>query len=338
MRLQFLLPLFYMLIPFLAEGQAVSKTREALAYFESDNLAMSKRCLRVLSDFVIHSDLEHNRNHLESFTNEVQHQIQHFQKKELPNNEFALRTEYSRFLNGLHDFAQTCKSLTESSDSQDLLKLRQRMLQGFHSAEQAAIRLEQEVAIFCIENRLDKPEDGSRTGKLIREGKQRLAYLVSIQELLLPVIAFEQHCLNNFTPDSISNAEKRRLEFADLVSENNLKLKNLPACCGDRQVKASALNSFRLFAIEAKNDLQHLEKFIEAEEEFIQHHQLTKGKVPENPAEKEAYRNAVRKYNADIRAANELVRQLDKIREEHLNAYHSAQKELMDTWLTAFPE
>jgi len=338
MRLYFLLPLILFLDPLISEGQSVGKTRIALAYFETNNLAISKKCISVLSDFIIHTDSDQNRNHLESFRNEVQHQIHLFQKKELTQNEFALRTEYSRFLNGLYAFAETCKSLTESSDPNDLLKLRQRMLQDFHSAEQAANRLEQEVAIFCIENRLDKPEDGTRTGKLIREGKQRLAYLVSIQELVLPVVGFEQHCLNNFRPDSLCNGEKRRLEFAALVSENNLKLKNLPACCGDRQVKAAALNSLRLFAIEAKNDLLHLDKFVKAEQQFILQIQQTKGKVPENPAEKEAYRNAVRKYNSDIKSANELVHHLEKTREEHLNAYHLAQKELMDTWLTAFPE
>lgn len=338
MRLLFFLPLIFLLYPLLSEGQAVSRTREALSYFETNNLAVSKKCLRILSDFIIHSDTEYNRNQLETFKNDVQHQIHHFQKKELPHNESALRTEYSRFLSGLHDFAETCKSQTESSDQKDLLKLRQMLLQDLHSAEQAAIRLEQEVAIFCIENRLDKPEDGSRTGKLFLEGKQRLAYLISIQELLLPVAAFEQHCMNNFTPDSLCNGEKRRLEFTALVSENNLKLKTMPACCGDRQVKTAALNSLRLFAIEAKNDLLHLDRFIKAEQQFILQNQQTKGKVPENPAEKETYRKAVRKYNSDIKSANELVRNLEKTREEHLNAFHSAQKELMDTWLTAFPE
>ena len=338
MCLRVLLPLTFLLAPLLSTAQAVTKTREALLFFETNNLAISKKCLKVLSDFVIHSDPLHYQNKLESSRHELHQQIQHFHKKELPKNEDALKSEYSRFLNDLDEFAAKLKNIAAAANPGDVLQLRQQMLRDFQYAEQAAIRLEQEVAIFCIENRLNKPEDGSRTGKLFREARQRLAYLIGIQELLLPVISFEQHCVNNFIPDSLCSAEKRRIEFAALVSENNIKLKNLPACCGDRQVKAAALNSFRLLAIEAKNDLLHLEKFIHAEQEFVLHHQQTKGKIPENPAEKDAYRDAVRKYNADIKAANDLVRQLEKTREEHLNAYYSAQKELMETWLTAFPE
>jgi hypothetical protein len=327
-----------LLAPLLSEAQAVTKTREVLHFFETNNLAISKKCLKVLSDFVIHSETVHYQKQLESSRLELHQQIQHFHKKELPKNEFALKTEYSRFLSGLDEFAAKLRNLAVSANPGDVLQLRQQMLQDFHIAEQAAIRLEEEVAIFCIENRLNKPEDGSRTGKLFREARQRLAYLISIQELLLPVISFEQHCVNNFGPDSLCSADKRRIEFAGLVWENNIKLKNLPACCGDRQVKSAALNSFRLLAIEAKNDLPHLEKFVHAEQEFILHHQQIRGKVLENQAEKEAYRDAVRKYNADIKAANQLVHQLEKTREEHLDAYYSAQKEFMETWLTAFPE
>jgi hypothetical protein len=338
MRHQSLFSPILLLIPLFLQGQAVTKTREALDYFEKSGVAISKKCIRALAEINIHPESSKSWHQLSNIRQDLHHQKEHFHKKEVSSNELVLRTEFSRFLSEAEAILVQYSEWKEAWITDSLSVLRQRLLKDVNSLTIASLRLEQEVAIFCIENRLTKPEDGSRIGKFFREGQQRFNYLNSIQDILLSVADREKHCLNNFIPDSLASAEKRRLEFAELTSAHNLKLKSLPGCCGDRQVKAAALNSLRLFAIEAKNELLHLEKFIQDEEEFIQHHQKTKEKQPESQAEKEAYRNAVRKYNADIKAANELVRNLEKNREEHLSAYRIAQLDLFENWLTTFPE
>jgi len=338
MRFQSLLSLILLFIPLFSRGQAVTKTREALDYFEKNGVAVSKKCIRALAEINIHPESSKSWHQLSNTRQNLHHQKEHFHKKELSSNELVLRTEYSRFLGDAESILGPYSAWNEAWIPDSLSALRQKLLKDVNSLANAALRLEQEVAIFCIENRLTKPEDGSRIGKLFREGQQRFNYLNSIQDILLSVADREKHCLNTLISDSLANAEKRRLELAELTSAHNLKLKSLPGCCGDRQVKAAALNSLRLFAIEAKNELLHLQKFIQAEEEFIQHHQKTKEKQPESQTEKEAYRNAVRKYNADIKAANELVRNLEKTREEHMSAYRIAQLDLVESWLTTFPE
>jgi hypothetical protein len=147
----------------------------------------------------------------------------------------------------------------------------------------------------------------------------------------------EKKYFHSFHPDSVSSIEKHRNSFAAGIAEASARLKNLPACCGDKLVKNAALNSLHFFGKEAKNEMPHLEKFLESEEEFILHHQKSKqGALTQE--EKDAYRNAVKKYNEDIKAANELVRQLNKTRESHLAAFSEAQASFLREPITAFRE
>jgi hypothetical protein len=202
----------------------------------------------------------------------------------------------------------------------------------------AAAWLEHSVSVFCILNKLNKPEDKIRAPAFLREEWKRLEYLLEIQKILFPVIEAERKCLNNFLPDSVSSAEKRRLDFTGLVSIKTQTMKNFPPLKGDRFVKPAALNSLYQFAMEAKNDLPHLEKFLEAEKKFILIHQKSKSAEKLSTEENESYRKAVKKYNADIRAANELVKELQKKRDTHLRAFFAAQQAFLEDNLRVFQE
>jgi hypothetical protein len=148
----------------------------------------------------------------------------------------------------------------------------------------------------------------------------------------------ETACMESLLKDSIQTSEKRRTEFSKLVEINNINLKNHPACCGDHLVKNAALNSLRLFAKEARNEIVHIENFIVSEQDFKVHCQKVKKNGMETEAEKQVCRDAVRKYNTDIKNANELVENLEKTRKEHLSAFYNAQTTFLETWLKDFQE
>ncbi len=321
-----------------AGAQAVTQARNCLRNYESGCLPLSKKSILLSAEFMRENQTEHLEGHFKVLRHSLEKHITHMKAAPVSGNFQALKTEYSRYLQDLHGFTIHSTALLENCQEDSLLVRRKSLMKAWQTLFSAAIRLEQEVAVFCIENRLNRPEDGSRIGKLMKEGQQKLDYLLRIQELTFPLIQFEKLCLSRFTADSLKGAEKRRLEFAALVAENNLALKALPPCCGDHQVKTAALNSLRLFSIESRNELVHLEKFIESEADFISHHQRSKENAPVKEEQKEAYRIAVRKYNADIKAANDLLRQLDKNRQAHLAEYSKAQIAFIESWITAFPE
>lgn len=58
----------------------------------------------------------------------------------------------------------------------------------------------------------------------------------------------------------------------------------------------------------------------------------------ETEEEKQICRDAVRKYNEDIKGANELVTNLEKTIKDHLSAFYSAQNTFLETWLKDFQE
>lgn len=321
-----------------AFGQAVTLARESLDYFEHHTFPLCRESIEsTISDFC-KQELNSDKSSGKSLIHKLEKESSHFQNHKVPNAHGSLPTEYTRFLQALIDYTSKCSNLKSEIQADSILIVRARILECHKSVLNAATRLEQEVSVYCIENQLTRTEDGSRIAILFRDAQKRLEYLHGIQSYLIPVIKMETTCLESILKDSIHNSEKRRAEFYKLVEINNVNLKNHSACCGDHLVKNAALNSLRLFSIEARNEIVHIIKFIAAEQDFIAHHQKVKNASTESELEKQAYRNAVRKYNEDIKGANELVTNLEKNRKDHLSAFYSAQIKFLETWLKDFQE
>lgn len=245
---------------------------------------------------------------------------------------------YAQLTIGLARQSDFMKYFLERWQPDSAIVFRMKVLESEKSLLKEADWLEHFVSVFCIVNKLNKPDDKSRIPDFLREEWKRLEYILSIQKILFPVIEAEKNCLNGFQPDSIASAEKRRLAFSGLVALQTQTMKSLAAVKGDKFIKPAALQSLYLFAIEAKNELQHLEKFLKAEEDFILLHRKQKSETANSTAEKEAYRKAVRKYNEDIRGANELVQKLEENQKQHLNAFFDAQRNFLEEGLKAFRE
>lgn len=320
-----------------AFGQAVTLARESLNYFERHTFPLCRESIEsTISDFC-KQELNKENSTDKTLINKLEKESSHFKNHKVPNAHESLPTEYTRFLQVLIDFIS--KSVLKSEIQEDsILVARAKILEYHKSVLTAATRLEQEVAIYRIENQLTRTEDGSRIAIFFREAQKRLEYLKGIQSYLLPVIKMESACLESIMKDSIHTSEKSRTELSKLVEINNISLKNHPACCGDHLVKNAALNSMRLFAKEAKNEIFHIEKFVKAEQEFISNYQKEKKSKVENELDKQAYRIAVRKFNADIKGLNELLANLEKSRKDHLRTFYSAQNTFLKTWLKDFQE
>lgn len=259
-------------------------------------------------------------------------------EKQIPTSDQDPEKAYARLAHELSAHTRNLQGFCNGWQPDSALSWRTKALASQKNLISAAAVLEHSVSVYCLMNKLNKPEDKSRIPGHLREEYKRMEYLISIQQILFPVIQAEQNCLIGFQPDSTACSEKRRLVFSNMVARQTTLLKNLPPLKGDRFVKPAALNSLYQFAMEAKNDLHHLEKFLEAEKEFILIHQKCKSAGQLSTEETESYRKAVKKYNADIRAANELVKELQKKRDTHLQAFFAAQQALLEENLSAFQE
>ncbi len=321
-----------------AFGQAVARARESLNYFEHHTFPLCRESMEAtISDFCT-QELNADSSSGKSLIHKLKKESSHFKNHKVPNAHESLPTEYTRFLHALIDYTSKCSNLKSEIQADSILIVRAKILECHKSVLNAATRLEEEVAIYRIENRLTRTEDGSRIAIFFREAQKRLEYLHGIQSYLVPVIKMETACLESILKDSIHISEKRRSEFSKLVEINNINLKNHPACCGDYLVKSAALNSLRLFAKEARNEIVHIENFIVSEQDFKVHCQKVKRNGMETEAEKQVCRDEVRKYNSDIKNANELVENLEKTRKEHLSAFYNAQTTFLETWLKDFQE
>jgi len=321
-----------------AFGQAVTLARESLNYFEHHTFPLCRESIEsTISDFC-KQELNADNSSGKSLIHKLEKESSHFQNHKVPNAHESLPTEYTRFLQALIDFTSKCSNLKSEIQADSILIVRTKILECHKSVLNAATRLEQEVAIYRIENQLTRIEDGSRIAIFFKEAQKRLEYLHGIQSYLIPVIKMETTCLESILKDSIHISEKSRSEFSKLVEINNINLKNHPACCGDHLVKNAALNSLRLFAKEARNEILHIQNFIVSEQDFKVHCQKVKKNGMETEEEKQVCREAMRKYNADIKSANELVENLEKTRKEHLSAFYSAQMTFVETWIKDFQE
>jgi len=319
-------------------GQAVARARESLNYFERHTFPLCRESIEsTISDFCKQELIADNSSG-KFLIHKLEKELRHFQNHKVPKAHESIPSEYSRFLQVLIDFRSKCSVLKSEIQEDSILIARAKILEYHKSVLTAATRLEQEVAIYRIENQLTRTEDGSRIAIFFREAQKRLEYLHGIQTYLIPVSKMETACMESLLKDSIQTSEKRRAEFSKLVEINNINLKNHPACCGDYLVKNAALNSLRLFAKEARNEIVHIENFIVSEQDFKVHCQKVKKNGMETEAEKQVCRDAVRKYNTDIKNANELVENLEKTRKEHLSAFYSAQTTFLKTWLKDFQE
>ena len=321
-----------------AFAQAVTLARESLEYFEHHTFPLCRESIEsTISDFC-KQELNSDNASGKSLIHKLEKESSHFQNHKVPKGHESLPTEYTRFLQALIDYNSKCSNLKSEIQADSILIVMAQILEYHKSVLNAATRLEQEVSVYCIENQLTRTEDGSRIAVLFRESQKRLEYLYGIQSYLIPVIKMETTCLESILKDSIHTSEKRRAEFSKLVEINNLNLKNHPACCGDHLVKNAALNSLRLFAKEARNEIVHIENFIASEQDFKVHCQKVKKNGMETEEEKQVCREAVRKYNNDLKGANELVTNLEKTRKDHLSAFYSAQNTFLETWLKDFQE
>jgi hypothetical protein len=321
-----------------AFGQAVSRARESLNYFERHTFPLCRESIKAtISDFC-KQELNEDNSSGKSLIHKLKKESSHFKNHKVPNAHESLSTEYTRFLQALIDYTSKCSNLKSEIQADSILVVRARILEYHKSVLNAATRLEEEVAIYRIENRLTRTDDGNRIAIFFREAQKRLEYLHGIQSYLIPVIKMETTCLESLMKDSIRISEKRRSEFSKLVEINNIKLKNHPACCGDYLVKNAALNSLRLFAKEARNEIVYIENFIVSEQDFKIHCQKVKKNGMETEEDKQVCREAVRKYNTDLKGANELVINLEKTRKDHLSAFYSAQNTFVETWLKDFQE
>jgi len=321
-----------------AFGQAVARARESLNYFERHTFPLCRESIEsTISDFC-KQDLNKENSTDKTLIHKLEKESRHFQNHKVPKAHESIPAEYSRFLQVLIDFRSKCSVLKSEIQEDSILIARAKILEYHKSVLTAATRLEQEVAIYRIENQLTRTEDGSRIAIFFREAQKRLEYLHGIQIYLIPVSKMETACMESLLKDSIQPSEKSRTELSKLVEINNINLKNHPACCGDHLVKNAALNSLRLFAKEARNEIVHIEKFVKAVQEFISNYQKEKKSEVENELDKQAYRIALKKFNADLKVLNELLANLEKSRKDHLSTFYSAQNTFLKTWLKDFQE
>lgn len=259
-------------------------------------------------------------------------------KDEIPGDYLKLRAAYAAFFHALNQHAAFLETSREISSPDSLIKTKDRILHSGNHVMEKASGIGKEASTFCILFRLDHPEDKTLIPGLINEEFNHLQHLFNIQQILYPVEEMEKACLRGYHPDSAHPPGRKSTELIQLINHQTGELKKLPACYGDHELKAAALNSLHFFSLEARNDLPGLEKFRESELEFIRlHPQVKDSETPDMESDKE-YREAVKKYNEDIRAASELVRKLEKEREAHLQVYRQAQINFLNKRLTAFPE
>ena len=325
-RLSFLL-FFLIEVSF---GQAVTQARRRLQEAEENTFQLVMKLGEIQKDFFWNQNPSLQASDLNQFSQLCKKQLQ--PSRQEPDQSYFLLVQQMI----IH--AALLQEFRSGWQPDSALVWRTKALASGESLLTVAAALDHSVSVYCLMNKLNKPEDKSSIPSFLREEWSRLEYLLEIQKILFPVVEAERKCLNNFLPDSVSSAEKRRLDFTGLVSVKTQTMKNYPPLKGDRFVKSAALNSLYQFAMEAKNDLPHLEKFLEAEEEFILIHEKSKSAEKLSTEETEGYRKAVKKYNADIRAANELVKELQKKRDTHLRAFFAAQQAFLEDNLRVFQE
>lgn len=242
---------------------------------------------------------------------------------EIPGDYRKLQAAYSAFFQAMDQHAERMESLIKSLPDSSV-QAGEGMLQSASQLKSKSAELEKEVIGFCILFRLDHPEDKTALSKLMKEELLRLSYVNGIRSCIHVIEEMEKACLRGFLPDSGHSAAGRRIALIDQIELQKVKLKSISTCCGDRNLKAAAENSLRLFSLEARNSLPALEKFRESELVFIRIHRQMKTKKSAGKEDQASYRLAVKKYNEDIRSANELVRKLENERDVHMIIFREA--------------
>ena len=261
-----------------------------------------------------------------------------FEKKEDFVGQESLKKESLYFLESVQNYLTTQQVFdfpeTESYNADSVFLVQKSFIFNLDLLYKASIRIHEEQQNFCLVNRIpDRPKEIG-INSIFLEAIKVEEYCIEINKRVMSTRHIERLFLTSIGKDTGNRPDEIRQTIILAAEEGTLKLKGLPTHKNDRSLKNSALNSLRLYRAEASGALVQLLNFRKHEQDFYKHHFKAKEKGELTPKEKDRYRIAIADYNANIKKANEVVKELEEKRLVHEKDYDMAYRAYIEEMLT----
>ncbi len=263
-----------------------------------------------------------------------------FEKKDDYIGQENLKKESLCFLGSIQNYLNSQKIIdypdveSENYHADSVYEIQKSLISNLDLLCKASIQLHEEHQNFCLVNRIPNRPKSVGINILFLDAIQVVEYCIEINKIVMRTKNIERLFINSLGKDTGNKPDEIRKAIIHSAEEGTLKLKGLLAHKNDRFLKKSALNSLRLYRMEAASDFLQLLNFRKIEQNFYKHHFETKEKVNLNEKEKERYRKAVADYNTHIKAANEIIRNSEEKRFAHEKEYDMAYQEYIEEMLT----
>jgi len=321
-----------------AFGQNNNLANKYLDFFEEP---IKKIAIDILA-FNKHLFIKTNKNKAEDLKKNIldntARERARFEKKEDFVGQESLKKESLYFLESVHNYLNTQQVFdfpeTESYNADSVFLIQKSCISNLDLLYKASIRFHEAQQSFCLVNRISNRPKEIGINSFFLDAIKVEEYCIEIHKLVMNTRHIERLFINSIGKDTGNKPDEIRQTIVLAAEDGTLKLKGLPTHKNDRSLKNSALNSLRLYRIEASGALVQLLNFRKHEQDFYKHHFKAKEKGELTPKEKERYRTAIADYNANVKKANEVVKDLEEKRLIHEKEYDMAYRAYIEEMLT----
>lgn len=248
-----------------------------------------------------------------TYTTKVRNEVQ---GKEDFLGQQSLKNSYLKMLDACIKELETSafnKKLSPYSSQLDSLKqFRDGIAKSWGNVNSEAINLKKAVDGFVITNRISDKTATTSIPQNTNLSFQRIGFAFSVFQPLEEVRESKRIFLRSLMLDTGNLSEEKRQNLILTCENGTTLLKAMAPFPGEKDLKTAALNSLRLYRMEAVNELNHIMLFAKLEKEFISLHQQMKTKTDPTDAEKLRYKKVTNEYNQNLKITNDLYQCMEK--------------------------
>lgn len=221
----------------------------------------------------------------------------------------------------------------ENEPSDSILKKSGVLLQSLKKFGQLNEQLEKDQMQFQMINKVPEARKIRGISAIIQEFIRKVENGMAISNYVNEARQTERNGLVAMAIDSMPVIHLNKQKLVNICDSFSLKIKKLPQVLNDGKLREAALGNLRQYRQEANKDWPQLIAFVQKDRQFF----LLNQKMKENPnpteLEKTKFRDEVKAYNQNLKAANQFIKGIEVRRQPPESNFEAAMATFLKTSL-----